>query len=94
MIEILRKFENRDIKIARVNSIHISKSINYSYLLSFYTVLGSVMIGGDFPCSVKALYTVQGLGVCECSPEGLHDNSVSWIPNTDEILKLLKKKMN
>ena len=41
------------------------------------------------------LSTAPGLGVCEWSPEGLHDKSVSWIPNTDEILKLLeKKKMN
>ena len=38
--------------------------------------------------------TAPGLVVCEWSPEGLHDKSVSWIPNTDEILKLLKKKMN
>ena len=28
MIEFLRKFENRGIKIARVNSIHITKSFN------------------------------------------------------------------
>ena len=28
------------------------------------------------------------------SSEGLYDKSVSWIPNTDEILKLLKKKIN
>ena len=37
----------------------------------------------------------QGLlqqGVCKWSPEGLCDKSVSWIPNTDEFLKLLKKK--
>ena len=33
-----------------------------------------------------------GLGVW--SPEGLYDKSVSLIPNTDEILKLVKKKMN
>ena len=37
MVEYLRKFENRSIKIARVNSIRIPKSIN---LLEFYTVLG------------------------------------------------------
>ena len=30
--------------------------------------------------------TAPGLGVCEWSPEGLYDKSVSWIPNTDEIL--------
>ena len=38
MIEFLRKFENHDIKICRVNKIRISKSIN---LLKFCTVLGS-----------------------------------------------------
>ena len=38
--------------------------------------------------------TAPGLGVCEWSPEGLHGKSVSLIPNTDEILKLVKKKMN
>ena len=38
--------------------------------------------------------TAPGLGVCEWSPEGLYDKSVSLIPNTDEILKLVKKKMN
>ena len=38
--------------------------------------------------------TAPGLGVCEWSPEGLYDKSVSLIPNTDEILKLVNKKMN
>ena len=33
-----------------------------------------------------------GLSVCEWSPEGLQDKSVSLIPNTEEILKLMKKK--
>ena len=32
------------------------------------------------------------IGVCEWSPECLHDKSVSLIPNTDEQLKLVKKK--
>ena len=36
MLEFIRKFENRGIKIARVNLILISKSI----LLLFHTVLG------------------------------------------------------
>ena len=36
MVEFLRKFESRCIKIARVNSIRITKSIN---LLLFCTVL-------------------------------------------------------
>ena len=38
--------------------------------------------------------TTPGMGVSEWSPEGLHDKSASLIPNTDEILKLVKKKMN
>ena len=38
--------------------------------------------------------TAPGLGVCECSPEGWYDKSASLIPNTDEILKLVKKKRN
>ena len=36
--------------------------------------------------------TAPGLGVCEWSPEGLHDKSVSLIPNTDKIIKFVKKK--
>ena len=36
--------------------------------------------------------TAPGLGVCEWSPEGLYDKNVSLIPNTDEILKFMKKK--
>ena len=35
-----------------------------------------------------------GLSVCEWSPEGLLDKSVSLILNTDEMLKFVKKKMN
>ena len=38
--------------------------------------------------------TAPGLGVCEWSPEGLYDKTVSLIPNTDEILKFVKIKMN
>ena len=38
--------------------------------------------------------TAPGPGVCEWSPEGLHDKGVSLIPNTDTILKLVKKKIN
>ena len=36
--------------------------------------------------------TAPGLGVCEWSPEGLYYKTVSLILNTDEILKLVKKK--
>ena len=40
------------------------------------------------------LSTAPGLGVCESSPVGLDDKTVSWIQNTDEILKLVKKSIN
>ena len=40
---------------------------------------------------VKA-FSAPGLGVCEWSPAGLYDKSVSLIPNTDETLKFVKKK--
>ena len=42
MVKILRKFENRGIKIARVNSILIKKLSIYSYLLCnvIYFVIG------------------------------------------------------
>ena len=43
---------------------------------------------------VARLSTASGLGVCEWSPEGLYHKSVSLIPNTDEKLEILKKKMN
>ena len=36
-------------------------------------------------CGAKAFYSSRP-DVCEWSPEGLYDKSVSWIPNTDEIL--------
>ena len=49
MDDRISKFENRGIKIALVNSIFITKSIN---LLSFCTVLGFVVIEGNFPCIV------------------------------------------
>ena len=49
MIEFLRKFEIQGSKIALVNSILITKSIN---LLYFCTVLRYVRIEGDFPCIV------------------------------------------
>ena len=35
--------------------------------------------------------TAPGLGVYKWSPEGLHDKSVSLIPNTDEILIIEEK---
>ena len=41
MVEFLRKFENRVIKIARVNSIFITKSINLQlFTLILYSVMG------------------------------------------------------
>ena len=49
MIEFHKKIENRSIKIARVNSIIITKSINFE--------LGTLILHGfgvrcDFQCSV------------------------------------------
>ena len=38
--------------------------------------------------------TAPGPGCCKWSSEGLYDKRVSLIPNTDEIIKLVKKKMN
>ena len=49
MVEFLRKFVNRGIKIARDNRVLIIKSIN---LHKFCTMLRSVVIEGDFPCIV------------------------------------------
>ena len=45
-------------------------------------------------CAGPRPSTAPVLGVWEWSFEGLHDKSVSLTPNTDEILKLVKKKMN
>ena len=42
----------------------------------------------------KAFYTAPCLGTGEWSPKELYDKSVSLIQNTDETLKLVKKKMN
>ena len=44
MIESFKKIKNRGIKIARVNSILISKSINLQLFTLIWTVLGSVVI--------------------------------------------------
>ena len=40
----------------------------------------------------QGLLQAPGLDVCEWSPEGLHDKTVSLILNTDEILKFVKEK--
>ena len=52
MVEFFRKPESRGDKIARVNSIRITKSI---ILLPFFTVFGSVVIEGNFPSTVHLL---------------------------------------
>ena len=51
IVKFLRKFENRGMKIARINSILFTKYINLELLilLTFCTLLGSVVIEGDFP---------------------------------------------
>ena len=47
----------------------------------------------------KAIQVYQGLLQLQAcvsakwSPEGLYDKTVSWITNTGEILKLVKKKI-
>ena len=52
MLEFLRKFENRGTKIARVNSILFTKSINvHLFILILYGV-EAVVIEGDFLYSV------------------------------------------
>ena len=44
MDEFRRKFENRDIKIARVNSILITRSINFVIYFNFVRCLGCAML--------------------------------------------------
>ena len=69
--------------------------INESFInigLLFVVTQACVECRRPWSSTAKAFYS--SLGVCEWSPEGLYDKSVSWIPNTDEILKLVKKKMN
>ena len=54
MIEFLRKFETRSIKIARVNSILITKSINFQlFILILYCVGG--------PLWSKAIFRAQSI---------------------------------
>ena len=43
-VECLRKFENRDIKIAPVNSIFITKYINLQFFTLICSALGSVVM--------------------------------------------------
>ena len=63
-------------------------------------VTGSIFGRGctDLYCGAQGVLprpsTAPGLGVCEWSLEGLYDKSVSLIPNTDKILKFVKKKKN
>ena len=54
----------------------------------FFLSIGWYCRAGERPS------TAPDLGVCKWSPEGLEDKSVSLIPNTAKILKLVKKKMN
>ena len=91
----------------RVSSILLYCSLPghslYKYLYTAFTActpphfLWRLEPVSQFHCcrqgAAQRLSTAPGLGVCEWSTEGLHDKSVSQIPNTDEILKLLKKKM-
>ena len=44
MAEFLKKFENRVIKIARVNSILITKSINFHFLILILYSVGCPLL--------------------------------------------------
>ena len=68
-----------------------------SYFWCYFIMSGIVLAIVLWSYSIWSCVLCQGLlqlrlGVCEWSPEGLHDKSVPLIPNTDEILKLAKKK--
>ena len=52
MIEFLRKFENRGIKITRVNSIHITKSIN----VQLFTL---ILYGDGVRCDRRRFYVLS-----------------------------------
>ena len=49
---ILKKIENRGIKIARINSILITKSINLPLFTLILHGVGVRVIEGDFQCIV------------------------------------------
>ena len=61
MIEFIRKFENRGIKIARVDSILIGKSINSQFYCLILYGLGSFVKEGDFPCIVHLQRSLFGV---------------------------------
>ena len=65
----------------------------HRFLLAVGATFYSLHLGGD-DRTLPRPATAPGLCVSEWSPEGLYDKCVSWIPNTDEIFKLLKKKIN
>ena len=74
MVEFRRKSESRGDKIARFNSICITKSIN---LLWFCMGLGSVVMEGDFQCTAQIFQEVYDwryyndpgiLYLCPCFP--------------------------
>ena len=76
-----------------------------SYNILIYIILLLKEVGSARQ-RLKVIYTLSvrrpqprpsitpGLGVCEWSPEVLYHKSVSLIPNIDEILILVKKKIN
>ena len=73
MDEFQRKSEGHGDKIARVNSIRITKSIN---LLKFCTELWSVVVEGDFPCTAspfieKSMVYIMDLRALKCN---LHES--------------------
>ena len=54
MVEVIRKDEDRGLKIALVNSIHITKSIN----LMFFTV---ILYGVGVPLWSKTIFRAQSI---------------------------------
>ena len=75
------------------NNFYISSIFRYRrhifIIKSFRAPLCSPSSGVQRPWPRPS--TALGLGICEWNPVGLYDKTVSWIPNTDEILKLPKK---
>ena len=72
LVEVIKRPESRDNKIARVNTIRITKSVKFTLIPYRVTVRFEK---GNFPCAVNALYTPDLGEVGE-----QNDKSVSWIP--------------
>ena len=64
MVEFLQKFQNRGIKIARVNSILITKSIN----LQKFTLI----LYGDEVCCDRRRFSVHSQFIEKCMPKRIN----------------------